>query len=400
MSASPNRAILLASLLILSVAPISGIASAEITRGSGNAQYNVSESSGNVTDGGVIFQGEEDIQLRDGSGNPLAAAAFERASGDNAGIPLSIPVDTDQTLGEYKNRAGFSVTVTTPRITEFEINNDDGQDVSGGILGADQNATVNIEFNFADSERIDLTIEDSNGVDVTNELTSANTTINASVANNVPEVDNTAGSVTIPIDLSNVDVAEYTFTVEGDEDLEFGEATQSTTVRIAGDTPTSVRFNNTSVPTDSATVTVDSAQLGNKLPPPNEFVVVVHQTDDGTFTGEIGPKIGESFIISAESRSDIIINLGPLVSQNDTVTQLENSQTLVAVLHRANPDGGTNHGAPLIRNGSRVSDRAQITAQVQPTETETGTQNDGFGVFTAFVALLVIFLGFKRMHQE
>ena len=566
MSASPNRAILLASLLILSVAPISGIASAEITRGSGNAQYYVSDSSGSVTDEAVIFQGEEDITLRNttkASDNQVVAPASLTRDVATGSIPLSLPIPQDQTLGEYKNRAGFSVTVTTPRITEFEINNDDGQDVSGGILGADQNATVNIEFNFADSERINLIIESENGVDVTNEFTSANTTINASVANNVPEVDDTAGSVTIPIDPSNVDEGEYTFTAEGDDDFDFGQASQSTTINIisdqqasleinqerviqgdtnaftitnslesrfhavviessdfrdgvsdndaanifrnVGDTvqtgllsetgsgavsntsdssqitnathafavveidggngvgsvetqflddttstievypssdtaassylnnadriatgqnatdlfsgntnddsidfeitkggapPAFVEFNNTTVPTDSSTVTVDRAQFGNQSIPAGEFVVVLHQTDDGTFTGNIGPKIGESFILSAESRSDIIVNLGPLVSQNDTVTQLENSQTLVAVLHRANPDGGTNHGAPLIRNGSRVSDRAQITAQVQPTETETGTQNDGFGVFTAFVALLVTFLGFKRMHQE
>lgn len=418
MSASPNRAILLASLLMLSVAPISGIASAEITRGSGNAQYNVSASSGNVTDGGVIFQGEEDITLRNttkASGNQVVAPASLTRDVATGGIPLSLPIPQDQTLGEYKNRAGFSVTVTTPRITEFEINNDDGQDVSGGTLIANQNATVNIEFNFEDSEQINLIIESENGVDVTNEF-SANTTINASVANNVPEVDDTAGSVTIPIDPSNVDEGEYTFVAEGDDDLDFGQASEARLVTIQSGRgggggggaigvpqpapPAFVEFNNTTVPTDSSTVTVDRAQFGNQSIPAGEFVVVLHQTDDGTFTGNIGPKIGESFILSAESRSDIIVNLGPLVSQNDTVTQLENSQTLIAVLHRANRRGATNHGAPLIRNGSRVSDRAQITAQVQPTETETGPQNDGFGVFTAFVALLVTFLGFKRMHQE
>jgi hypothetical protein len=385
------------------MAPISGIASAEITRGSGNAQYNVSDGSGNVTDGGVIFQGEADIQFRNNTTDQVIPAAALRRNDQVGGETLSIPVPVNQPRGVYTNRAGFTVLVNTPGISEFDIENNNGEDVSGGTLGADQNATVNIEFNFEDSERIDLTIVSENGVDVTNEFTSANTTINASVANNVPEVDNTAGSVTIPINTSRVDAGEYIFSAEGDDDFDFDIASQSIPVRVAGDTPSSVTFSDTSVPTDSPTVTVDSVQLGNKSNSPDEFVVVVHQTDDGTFTGNIGTKIGESLILSAESKSDIIVNLGPLVSQNDTVTQLSNSQTLVAVLHRANPDGGTNHGAPLIRNGSRVSDRAQITVnstQVQPTETDTGTQNDGFGVFTAFVALLVTFLGFKRIHQK
>jgi hypothetical protein len=386
------------------MAPISGIASAEITRGSGNAQYNVSDGSGNVTDGGVIFQGEDDITFTNNSStsNTIPPSQLRRPDPVGGEI-LSVPIPQDQPTGEYNDRNGFSVIVDSPRIVEFDIENNNGEDVSGGTLGADQNATVNIEFNFEDSERIDLTIVSENGVDVTNEFTSANTTINASVANNVPEVDNTAGSVTIPINTSRIDAGEYIFTAEGDDDFDFGKASQSIPVRVAGDTPSSVTFSNTSVPTDSPTVTVDSVQLGNKSSSPDEFVVVVHQTDDGTFTGNIGTKIGESLILSAKSKSDIIVNLGPLVSQNDTVTQLTNTQTLVAVLHRANPDGGTNHGAPLIRNGSRVSDRAQITVnstQVQPTETDTGTQNDGFGVFTAFVALLVTFLGFKRIHQK
>jgi hypothetical protein len=84
MSTSPNRAILLAS------APISGIASAEITRGSGNAQYNVSDGSGNVTDGGVIFQGEADIQFRNNTTDQVIPAAALRRN-DQVGEPVVRP---------------------------------------------------------------------------------------------------------------------------------------------------------------------------------------------------------------------------------------------------------------------------------------------------------------------
>lgn len=523
MDQSANRAILLASLTVFSIIAMSGAASGEIIRGTGNASYNVTEGKGNITNGGVIFQGEDDIIFRNDSDDVIFSSQLRRPN-QVGGEILSVPVPVTQRFGEYNNRDGFSVTVDTPQITTLEILNNRGRDIRGeGLTSGLDEAVVNVDYNFEESERIELTVE-RDGVDVTEEIVnnsasgsiingtntsqpfvddqgsvqfnirpsdvdqgeyiftvegeddfdfgqSSETTgvtlqtprirefqiidnrgrnvaggtlvndqdesivrvdynyaeaerieltvkdedggdvtdeiVNNSTSGSVINGTNTSqpfvfrdGFVRFDIDPSELDPGEYTFTVEGEDNLDTGEASRSVPVTIADREPTSITFKNKTIPVNSTTIIVESAQLGTQLP--TNFVVVVHQTDDGTFTGEIGTKIGESFIISNESQSNVIVNLSPLVSENDAVAQLANSQTLIAVLHRANSDGGTNHGEPIIRNGSRVSDRAQITVErekVNPTETETGTENDGFGALTAFIALLVTFLGLRRIQQ-
>jgi major cell surface glycoprotein (TIGR04216 family) len=224
--------------MVFSVIAMSGAAAGEIIRGGTNAQYDVVDETGDVGSGAVVFQGEDDITFTNDTaglpGNEIQPSQLRRPD-QVGGEILSVPIPQDQPTGEYNDRDGFSVTVDTPRITTFDVNNNN-TDVNGGTLTAGQTgATVDIVFNFERSERIDLTIEDESGVDVTNEFTSDNTLINASVPNNVPEVDGTAGSVTIDIDPSNVDEGEYTFTAEGDDDFDFGDASQSTTINIISD---------------------------------------------------------------------------------------------------------------------------------------------------------------------
>uniref|UniRef100_UPI001AD8DF8E surface glycoprotein n=1 Tax=Haloquadratum walsbyi TaxID=293091 RepID=UPI001AD8DF8E len=204
------RAVILAAVMVFSVIAMSGAAAGEIERGTGpgNAQYDVDSESGQVQSGAIVFQGEDDITFGNNTNDDVPAPNLRR-NDQVGGEILSVPIPQDQPTGQYNNRAGFNVTVDSPRITTFDVNNNN-TDINGGTLTAGQTgATVDIVFNFERSERIDLTIEDESGVDVTNEFTPDNTTINASVPNNVPEVDGTAGSVTIDIDPSAVDEGEY-----------------------------------------------------------------------------------------------------------------------------------------------------------------------------------------------
>ena len=242
------RAVILAAVMVFSVIAMSGAAAGEIERGTGpgNVQYDVVDETGDVQSGAIVFQGEEDIEFRNNTTDGVIPAAELRRNDQVGGEILSVPIPQDQPTGQYNNRAGFNVTVDSPRITTFDVNNNN-TDINGGTLTTDQtDATVDIEFNFQESERIDLTIEDEGGVDVTNEFLQggANATINASeaaVGGPVSEV-NDPGDVTINITPANVDEGEYTFTAEGDDDFEFGQASQSTTVNVISDQKSSIEL--------------------------------------------------------------------------------------------------------------------------------------------------------------
>ncbi len=227
------RAVILAAVMVFSVIAMSGAAAGEIVRGNGNAQYDVNtEGEGqfnNVTDGAVIFQGEEDIVFRNNTDDDtVPPASFSRAA-EAGGETLTVPVPQDQAVGQYSTpQNDFNVTVQTPRITTFDVNNN-FTDVNGGTLTTDQTgATVDVVYNFEDSENITLTVEDESGQEVTQEFLRGGQldTINGSSQD---------GDVTFNITPADSDEGEYTFTVEGDDDLDFGDASQSTTVTIVSD---------------------------------------------------------------------------------------------------------------------------------------------------------------------
>jgi major cell surface glycoprotein (TIGR04216 family) len=284
------RAVVLAALMVFSVfggtIAFAGAASAVTYDRGGNASqdYNTITSVGDVGDGEIIFQGEEDIQLRDGSGNPLAAAAFERASGDNAGVPLSIPVDTDQTTGTYENSSSgtiVTVTVASPSISTFDVQNQPlgtsagvgaGSDVNGGTLVADgSGAHVEVNYNFEEAESVELTVEDENGVDVTNEILAGSAD---AVADGTDASGTDVTPVGIGLDPTGLDEGEYTFSISGTEDLDFGDATQSTTVQIVTEEAANLDLSSGEVVQgENVDFTIDGTSEGN-------FHAVAIQSED------------------------------------------------------------------------------------------------------------------------
>ena len=133
--------------------------------------------------------------------------------------------------------------------------------------------------------------------------------------------------------------------------------TQTVTIQSP---PASVRFENRSLQNGPSTVIVEEAQFGNQSVPGEPFVVVLHETDsDGT----IGTKIGESDVLNGGIHQNVSVDLNPTVDSDDDVTELTENRSLVAMLHRADiTDGdGINHGQPVSRDGSPVTDGAQVT---------------------------------------
>ncbi|SDF48557.1 HVO_2072 family ArtA-dependent S-layer glycoprotein [Halorientalis regularis] len=193
-----------------------------IDRGAGPGTYDIADSSGTIGDNGqTIFQGEEDIQFASNT-----VSSYERTGGSAEGEPLVFPVPTDQPTGSYQiGTGGDTVTVQTPRVTTLEVTNQNGDDIAGGAVNVDDQTelTIDAEYNFQNAERLDVTVEDSSGLEVTDEVLE-------NPANDPVRSNN--GELTFSLDEDALDNEEYTVTVEGDEDLDFGEATQSVTFDV------------------------------------------------------------------------------------------------------------------------------------------------------------------------
>ncbi len=200
----------------------------EFTLKSGRFDWNRDAGTGNVTDGATLYQGERGISIYAPDGNAVSPSSLERTGGASEGEPLGLPIPADQPLGSYSDGSETEITVQTARITTFDVNNNNGADVNGGTLMPSQDQSeVAVAYNFGEAERLELIIEDDDGVDVTNELL-------ADGESRYLATD--SGEGTIGISPGAVDRGEYTFTVEGEDDLDFGEATRSTTITISSTT--------------------------------------------------------------------------------------------------------------------------------------------------------------------
>jgi hypothetical protein len=128
-----------------------------------------------------------------------------------------MPIATDKALGLYQNSSGtFNVTVATPRITNFDVltSRTGGSDVAGAtLLTTDTDAAVLVEYNFARAENITLTVENADGLDVTNEWVENASSYNGTDISDL-DVD-AVGEVYFPLTTSDLDVGAYTLTVEG-----------------------------------------------------------------------------------------------------------------------------------------------------------------------------------------
>ena len=132
--------------------------------------------------------------------------------------------------------------------------------------------------------------------------------------------------------------------------------------------PASVTFTDQTISSGSSTLTVDTAQFGNQTVSGEKFVVVVHKTTESTYDDEIGPKVGESDVLSPGTQQSIEVDLSRTLGPSDDIDTVSNSQSFVAMLHRADTDDGDNinHGPHITRNGDKVTSRAQITVDNPP----------------------------------
>ncbi|MDR9382711.1 MAG: hypothetical protein RI560_13710, partial [Natronomonas sp.] len=204
-----------------------------------------------LAEGASVFRGEE-LRNASASTKPAANAA---TNGDTnlttslihieTGEQLEGTIPQDATLRAYTSDGNVDganrVNLRQAIINDFDVENPNGAAVSGGTLVNDGTSPnigfVNATYNFNESEPLEVTVTDADGLDVTSEI----------VTGTNPDTSPSSGTATITFDSDNVDTGEYTFTVEGEDELDFGAATQSTTVTVSDSLTPELELASTSV---------------------------------------------------------------------------------------------------------------------------------------------------------
>jgi major cell surface glycoprotein (TIGR04216 family) len=269
-------------MMVLSVMTMGGVLAATVERGGPAGQWNPGvggERNVQITaDKPVVFQGEENINFRDAEGNQINVAQLVGVAGNAEGQPLESPIPINQPPGQYAINGQASqvgVTVQTPRVTDLNVLNERGIDVEGSSVQEDETLLVEADWNFQFAEDLELVVRDDNGNQVTGTVLgdadqlseSQRQALSGPYAQNPEAVANpgqrgTGTGVTFlqgigqfnesqlngtsldsaywVMDLSDLDSGDYTITVEGWDDLDFGSASRTSSVSVTTETDVSL----------------------------------------------------------------------------------------------------------------------------------------------------------------
>ncbi|WP_380675378.1 hypothetical protein [Salinigranum sp. GCM10025319] len=207
-------------------------------------------SPGNTTPPVRVFVGEtldvSSVELTGGGTVGSDAVTLVGVAGEADGTTerLDDPTDADFggfATGGYDVRADgddrADVSVVEPRVTSVVIRNQNEANVTNGWEPTGASLTVTAEYNFAEADRLDLTVEGPDGLDVTGAVASDD------------RITTNGGSV--ELDLSDEAEGTFRITVEG-SDLD--DASRTVTVRT-GPRRTATPLPPTETPTPTATPT-------------------------------------------------------------------------------------------------------------------------------------------------
>ena len=205
----------------------------------GSGEFDTETGEGVVYEDAVVYRGEDDIEFGGALDDSLASVS--------SGVPLSPPISPTVDTGRYSNDGTQStpaITVDSPRISSFEIQNTNGADVKGGTVTQSRaNLTLVAEYNYHQAENIEVIVEEESGLTVTN------TVVDDPQANG-------DGTARISMDFRNADPGTYNFTVQGTDSLTFDDARRETTVEITSQEDVGVELANDTV-TQGANVNFD-----------------------------------------------------------------------------------------------------------------------------------------------
>ena len=199
-----------------------------------------------------VYQGEEGVVFEDSDGSSVDVGDLEGTSGNREGTPLQMPIPVDEETGTYSTAGSnyqgnsFAVSVVEPRITtaEIQLGTDDIEQIAASRAKdtADRDFNIVAEWNFANAEDLEITVEDPSGADITGEV------LDSESASILTRDEIKDGEVRVPLDLSGEDAGEYTVVFEGEGDLDHDSVVQEYTIETTNED--SVTLN-----TESDTVT-------------------------------------------------------------------------------------------------------------------------------------------------
>ncbi|XGI83078.1 hypothetical protein ACEU6E_07285 [Halorutilales archaeon Cl-col2-1] len=222
-----------------------------------------------------VFQGEEDIIWKpDDLPGVLYGIEGIAAEGERFEITTSVP--QAQETGKYAermNETGYKAEVISPEVREFETYNEGMGTVGGGEIATTEAVLVTADWNFMKAEDIELTVTSPAGTDITDsvlvedyknlsdsQIDELNETDHYNVSTGEPEhvsnrtqgLGRTSHGIDDPaywgLNFTGWETGSYEITVEGSDDLTFGDASSSESLSVVAE-------KNPSLSLDSGTAT-------------------------------------------------------------------------------------------------------------------------------------------------
>jgi hypothetical protein len=229
----------------------------------GTVTASATGSDRSVTDGGVVYLGEEAVDLTRLDG-VAPAGDSQRFYGTSTSVEGELATVDDTLTADVTADNGFgagtygpagdvdasALTVEHPNVTDVDLYPGDtaaGTDIAGSSTPPSVGTlTVDPQFDFAAADDATVVVEDADGLELTGELT-ADPTVSES-------------GEPVRLDVSDLEAGTYTVRVEGATDLDHVNAT--TTIRIRPEART-VSLSRTQVPRGEATVATVSGSPGD-----------------------------------------------------------------------------------------------------------------------------------------
>ncbi|MDL0119315.1 HVO_2072 family ArtA-dependent S-layer glycoprotein [Halobacterium salinarum] len=303
--------------------------------GFGAEEYKTSNSTGSVGDGATLFQGEEDVTFYNASEEEdYNAVQLSRTGGSDEGLPLQMPLPEDQSTGSYDSNgpdnaeADFGVTVQSPSVTMLEVRNNADNDVTGGVLNTQQDeSSIAVDYNYYAAEDLELTVEDEDGLDVTDEILAADQSGGAyedGTGNNGPN------TLRFDIDPNNVDAGDYTFSVEGVEDLDFGDATESVSVTISSSNKASLNLAEDEVVQGSnLKYTIENSPEGNYHAvtiDSSDFRDNINSEEAAKVMRSVGDTVDSGLVVDNSSTNDVATDY-----ENTSISDVDYAYAIVEI---------------------------------------------------------------------
>lgn len=300
----------------------------------------------------TVFPGERDIDAwRNVDGDDVTGAFLERSTGGDI-LDLETSIPRDQRTGRYASPDGsLTARVLTPRVTRLETYNRNGARLSSGAeLPSSDKILVRAEWNFAQAEDVRLEIRDTDGTRVTREYLS--TDVTARQEELLPEEFETGFLNRQEQGLGSTGFTEaywlidpnpmrgtHDITVEGVEDLSFGDASRSVRLSVGDRTAPSLTLDRS---TASRGETVDFS-VGAEAGTYRAVGIPVSDLRDGADPDRVFRFVGDT------------VEIGSTDSYAYGIVEITSRATGVGAIDTSRLDTGS-VSVRLFREGSTVSE--------------------------------------------